>query len=172
MIPSVGANRAFGTVEERLLIMNSTSTLTRVPAHTEEDVNRRIRDEMEQRLAYYAAHGDEIADRLEELNREWDIERTLEANASTLAFAGVVLGSAVDRRWLALPALVTVFLLQHAVQGWCPPLPILRRMGFRTADEINEERFALKALRGDFDRLHRAGNKLAAIWRAVSIARV
>jgi hypothetical protein len=41
--------------------------------------------------------------------------------------------------------------LQHAVQGWCPPIPVLRRFGFRTADEINRERYALKALRGDFD---------------------
>jgi hypothetical protein len=44
-------------------------------------------------------------------------------------------------------------LLQHAVQGWCPPIPILRRLGFRTADEINRERYALKALRGDFDSI-------------------
>ena len=104
--------------------------------------------------------------RLAELDREWDIERILEANASTLAF-GVLLGSTVDRRWLALPALVTAFLFQHAVQGWCPPLPVLRRMGFRTADEINQERFALKALRGDFDLLSQASDRLAAVWRAV-----
>jgi hypothetical protein len=45
---------------------------------------------------------------------------------------------------------VTAFLFQHAVQGWCPPLPILRRLGFRTASEIDTERYALKALRGDF----------------------
>ena len=49
-----------------------------------------------------------------------------------------------------LPALVTAFLFQHAIQGWCPPLPILRRMGYRTMREIDIERTALKALRGDF----------------------
>ena len=151
--------------------MESTSTLNRVPAHTDEEINRRIRAETERRLAYYETHKDEISERLVDLNREWDIERTLEANASTLAFAGVVLGSTIDRRWLALPAVVTAFLFQHAVQGWCPPLHILRRMGFRTADEINQERFALKALRGDFDRLHEASNKLAAIWQAVRLPR-
>ncbi len=147
--------------------MISTSTKNRVPAHTDEDINRRIREETEQRLAYYENNRDEIPFRLAELDREWDIERTLEANASTLAFAGILLGSTVDRRWLALPALVTAFLFQHAVQGWCPPLPILRRIGFRTADEINQERFALKALHGDFDLIHQASDKLAAIWRAV-----
>jgi hypothetical protein len=50
------------------------------------------------------------------------------------------------------------FLLQHAVQGWCPPLPLLRRLGVRTADEINEERYALKALRGDFVDADKVGN--------------
>jgi len=42
---------------------------------------------------------------------------------------------------------VAAFLLQHAVQGWCPPLPVFRRLGVRTADEINDERVALKAVR-------------------------
>ena len=54
-----------------------------------------------------------------------------------------------DRRWLVLPGIVAAFLFQHAVQGWCPPLPLLRRLGFRTATEIGQERYALKALRGD-----------------------
>ena len=72
------------------------------------------------------------------------------ANAATLAFTGTVLGARVDRRFYAIPALITGFLFQHAIQGWCPPLPVLRRLGFRTATEISEERIALKILRGDF----------------------
>jgi hypothetical protein len=147
------------------------STTERVPRHTAQEVNRQIRQETEDRLAYFADHPEEIAARLNELDREWDIERTIEANASTLAFTGVALGAALDRRWLALPALVTAFLFQHAVQGWCPPVPILRRMGFRTADEINQERYALKALRGDFQPLETAKNKLAAVLTAVGIRR-
>lgn len=35
----------------------------------------------------------------------------------------------------------------------CPPILILRRVGFRTQPEISEERYALKALRGDFQGL-------------------
>lgn len=100
-----------------------------------------------------AGHPSRIAARLSELDREWDIERAIEANAASLALAGLVLGISHDRRWLALPAVVSSFLLQHAVQGWCPPVPVLRRLRFRTADEINEERMALKAMRGDFNRL-------------------
>src|SRR5690348_10746194 len=37
-----------------------------------------------------------------------------------------------------------------ALQGWCPPVPFFRSRGVRTAYEINQERYALKALRGDF----------------------
>jgi hypothetical protein len=74
----------------------------------------------------------------------------LEANASALAFTGAVLDASVDRRWLAVPVLVGAFLFQHALQGWCPLVPILRRLGFRTAREIDVERVTLKTLRGDF----------------------
>ena len=74
----------------------------------------------------------------------------LEANAAAVAFTGVALAATVDKRWLVLPALVAGFLFQHALQGWCPPLPVLRAKGYRTSREIEN---ALKALRGDFDGL-------------------
>jgi len=79
-----------------------------------------------------------------------DIERAIEANAAVIGFAGIALATTNSRRWLALPALVTTFLFQHAIQGWCPPVPVLRKLGFRTLYEIEEERRALMALRGDF----------------------
>ena len=64
-------------------------------------------------------------------------------------------------------ALVTLFLFQHAIQGWCPPVPILRRLGFRTSYEIEEERVALKVLRGDFNEVTHAENAAQAALRAV-----
>ena len=36
------------------------------------------------------------------------------------------------------------------MQGWYPLLPLFRRMGIRTRQEIDREKFALKTLRGDF----------------------
>src|SRR5215204_2867751 len=133
------------------------NTRERVPAHTDEEVNRRIERGIERRVRYYAQHPDEIGGRLEELEEEWDIERAIEANASAIAFMGVALGVTTgNRRWFALPALVTGFLFQHAIQGWCPPIPILRRLGFRTAHEIEKERNALKAVRGDFESVSRS----------------
>jgi hypothetical protein len=52
-----------------------------------------------------------------------------------------------------LSGAVLGFLLQHATQGWCPPVSVLRRRGVRTRREIEAERYALKALRGDFSGL-------------------
>jgi len=126
------------------------SAVDRVHGHTSQAANRRIETQIADRVRWHARHPEGIDRRLHELDQEWDIERVLQANASTLIFAGIMLGAAVDKRWLALPAFVAAFLFQHAIQGWCPPLPILRQMGFRTAREIDTERYALKALRGDF----------------------
>ena len=126
------------------------STRNRVPSQTSDEINFRIQCETERRGRHFEQHREGIPRRLRGLDEEWDIERAIEANASTLALVGVALGATSDRRWLVLPALVAGFLLQHSVQGWCPPVPVLRRLGFRTADEIGEERQALKALRGDY----------------------
>lgn len=131
--------------------MGMPSTRDRVPAHTDEKVNARIFRETEERVRGLAMRPKDIPTRLTALDSEWDIERAIEANASTLAFIGVALGYFVDPLWLVLPALVTGFLFQHAIQGWCPPVPVLRRLGFRTIYEIERERQALKAIRGDYN---------------------
>jgi hypothetical protein len=128
-----------------------TTTINRVPLNTTQAVNSRIEAATGARLRYCAGSPLRIERRLRELDREWDIERVLETNASVVSLLGLVLGTAVNRRWLFVPAAVTAFLFQHAVQGWCPPLPILRRIGVRTSREIEIERVALKILRGDFD---------------------
>jgi hypothetical protein len=120
----------------------------RVRAHTAADVQHRIDDETRDRVDELVHQGPAaIGRRLAELDDESDIERYLEINASALAFAGVALGALVDRRWLLLPAVVTGFLFQHGVQGWCPPVPIFRRLGVRTRQEIEAERCALQAER-------------------------
>ena len=126
------------------------ATTKRVFQNTADAVNQSLKAKAEDRVTFYAENPDLIPARLRALDTEWDIERVLEANAATLAFTGTVLGARVDRRFYAIPALITGFLFQHAIQGWCPPLPVLRRLGFRTATEISEERIALKILRGDF----------------------
>ena len=128
------------------------STVGRVPVHTEEATNEWIRQRTEESIERHRTAGPAaIERRLQELDAEWDIERTLEANAATACLLGLTLGATVDRRWFFFPAVVAGFLLQHALQGWCPPLPVFRRLGIRTSYEIDYERYALKALRGDFE---------------------
>jgi hypothetical protein len=126
-------------------------TATRVEQNTPDDIDREIEFDTRRQIADAVAAGPAATDRrLAELDREWDIERTLEASAATLALAGVVLGFARSRRWFLLPGVVAGFLLQHAVQGGCPPVSVFRRLGIRTAREIELERQSLKAVRGDF----------------------
>jgi hypothetical protein len=124
----------------------------RVRAKSSPGLNERIDDRTIEYLCHYVEQPvDALSRRIHELDQEWDIERWLEANAAGLALGGVILGAARDRRWLLLPGLVLPFLLLHAVHGWCPPVPVLRRFGVRTRREIDSEKFALKVLRGDFE---------------------
>jgi hypothetical protein len=148
------------------------TTVDRVPAHAPDRYNEKIRQQIRENVEIHAALGPRaIGMRLQEVDREWDIERLLEANAATIALVGLGLGAFLDRRFLLLPAAVATFLLQHAIQGWCPPVPLFRALGVRTASEIDEERSALKALRGDFDdvparRFHQANGVEGALQAA------
>jgi hypothetical protein len=126
---------------------------SRVSSHTDRSINERIHLQTHRNLAYYEGRPAEIEQRLQELDREWDVERTLETGSSTLTLTGLLLGVARSRKWLLLSLAVQGFFMQHALQGWCPPLPVLRRLGFRTQYEIEQERYALKALRGDFGHI-------------------
>lgn len=121
------------------------ATQSRVEHHTRARFNERIEREAIHDIER-AIEEQRIDERLAELDREWDTERTLQTNFSIVAL--VTLGLARrDRRWLELTALASVFMLQHALQGWCPPLALFRRMGIRTSGEIERERAALLALR-------------------------
>jgi hypothetical protein len=143
--------------------------MDRVRAHTAPHVNRRIDEAAEARIRQFeGATEAEISRRIEQLDREWDTERVLETNASALAFMGLVTAMRSNRKWLLVPSVVLPFLFLHAVQGWCPPLPILRRLGIRTRKEIDAEKFALKALRGDFKDIGQGSSGATALHAARS----
>jgi hypothetical protein len=88
--------------------------------------------------------------RLEELEREWDIERAIETEAPLVILAGVALAALAGRRFLAVPAFAAGMLLVHTLHGWYPLLPVFRALGLRSAREIGAEMYALKRSRGDF----------------------
>jgi hypothetical protein len=119
----------------------------RVRCYTARAINRAIDIETDRSITRHAALSDQrIRERIGQLDQEWDIERVLEVNAGALGLAGVLLAHHVDRKWLILPGVVMFFLMQHATQGWCPPLPALRRLGVRTRSEIDREKYTLMSL--------------------------
>lgn len=119
----------------------------RVRNHTADSINAEIDQNTVENIKYFSTQDkNTIRKRVEELDAEWDIERVLETNAAIIAFTGVILTATVNKKWLFLPGIVTAFLTQHAVQGWCPPLPLFRKLGYRTQKEIEDERNALLEL--------------------------
>ena len=132
---------------------DSNQIADRVREQSPTTLNKNIDRETDGRLLRYAATSkEEITRRIEELEREWDMERLLETNASALTVGAMAAFAATrSRKWLFVPGVVMSFFFQHAVQGWCPPVPVFRRAGVRTRQEIERERYALKVMRGDFD---------------------
>jgi hypothetical protein len=139
-------------------------TQRRVHENTAAAVNEQNRQQTDRNVERFAAQDREaISRRIDELEREWDIERTLEANAAAVSLVSLTLGFFVSRCWYLLPTFVAAFLLQHALQGWCPPVSIFRRLGVRTESEIFEELTALRILRGDFTPTNKPGEALSQV---------
>jgi hypothetical protein len=125
----------------------------------------RVEKSIQHNLNAYYQDKTDIERRLQELDEEWDIERTLQLAASSLSITGLLLGTTNNKKWLSLPVVASSFLMSHALFGWCPPLLVLRALGFRNRAEIDKEKFALKALRGDFEAVLPVPN---SVWGAVN----
>lgn len=126
----------------------------RVREHTAAHVKQRLDADEARRVQELAqAPPDELRRRAAELDREWDVDRALMANFAIVGGIAFALGVRRMRRsrgafngWLGLLSIQLPFLLTHAIVGWCPPLPVFRRLGFRTAKEIARERDAVLRL--------------------------
>jgi hypothetical protein len=122
----------------------------RIRRATAPELNQQIDRQTDANILHYAnALPDVIEERIEELDREWDIERTLEVNGVGAALAGLVLGTTVNKKWLIVPGVILPLLLNFSLRGWAPPVPVLRHLGMRTRSEIDRERTALLASKGD-----------------------
>ncbi len=141
----------------------------RVEQNSPGGTNEAIRKLTVARLRDVIDRMESIEHRLDELDEEWDIERTLEANAATVSLISLILG-AKWHKFRFLAAAVSGFLLQHALQGWCPPIEVFRRMGVRTKTEIDREKYALKALRGDFAEVPTKGKRETRVLAALEAA--
>jgi hypothetical protein len=139
----------------------------RVRKNTPSKTNKKIDDQILSNIEKYSKAPHLIPDRIKELDKEWDIERVLELNMATLAIIGISLATFVNIYWLILPAIVLLFFIQHAVQGWCPPIPVFRYFNVRTRPEIDREKYALKAIRGDFSNLELNNSSAYTVFEAV-----
>jgi hypothetical protein len=126
-------------------------SMHRVEDNTSPEINETIHRGTEININFYGQNRHLIPQRLRELDKEWDVERTLATLSTGFTLTGLAMSLLGKRKWLILPAAVQAFYMQHALQGWCPPLAILRKLGFRTVQEIDEERIALNELLGSQD---------------------
>lgn len=127
--------------------MHIPPTNTRVSLNTGEKVKRKIAQKTESNVdRYIGLSRNDIAKRIDELNHEWDTERTLETNFGLVMLLSSLLGYTVNKKWFALGGIASLFMLQHAIQGWCPPLTIARHLGVRTVEEIEREKESLQKI--------------------------
>ncbi len=127
------------------------ATTQRVAAYTSPEINHMIRSStLENLMCMEDAEEVELNRRIQKLNSEWDIERFEEAKAAVCVMGCSLFGIAKNKYWSFLTLIAGTFLLQHALLGWCPSAPLMRKLGIRTAEEISQEKMVLKMLRKDF----------------------
>jgi hypothetical protein len=117
--------------------------------------SRRCLDDatLEKRLACLADAGPQaITDRLNQIENEWSAGRMTKATLGVLIIVGLGLGL-LNSWWLVVPALGGLLLLQYLFTRTSGLGVLFQQVGFRSGAEIDQERFALKALRGDFRHL-------------------
>jgi hypothetical protein len=102
-----------------------------------------------------------ISHYLQKLEREWDLNRVVTVAASAVSVLGLVLAAKDGPRWKLVSGVAAGLLLQHGLLGFGPVAEVVRALGVRTRREIDLEKFALKALRGDFERIPHDGGPLA-----------
>lgn len=126
----------------------------RVREHSSAPATQAIDQATEARIERLKRSGSaiEAGRRLADLDREWDIDRALMMIFSGVGGLTFSLGLSRVRSfrkangWLYLFGAQLAFLGLHAAYGWCPPIAVLRRLGFRTQKEIQAEREIVEAI--------------------------
>ncbi|MDS0528067.1 DUF2892 domain-containing protein [Clostridium sp. SHJSY1] len=122
-------------------------TRKRMKINTNKCVNSKIKRKTLENIEDYTNEpDDEIRCRIAKLNKEWDVEKLLQANAGAILIFSYILGTKVDKKWFSITGIVGGFLLQHAFQGWCPASSLLRQLGIRNCSEIDFEKEVLNNL--------------------------
>jgi hypothetical protein len=114
----------------------------RIRDHTSDRTNRSIDHETMGAIDDAMLTPGGVEERLAELDREWDVDRALMLNFGIVGALSAWKGRR-SRAWGAFFWIQMGFLIHHALRGWCPPMPLFRRLGFRSRNEIAAERVAL-----------------------------
>ncbi|HAR42466.1 MAG TPA: hypothetical protein DCS07_07515 [Bdellovibrionales bacterium] len=119
----------------------------RVRQHTPPKVNERLdRTTLGNVFHYSGLSPEHMRLRLDELDREWDLDRVNIPSFSLIGSATFLLGKTRDPRWHYVFGAQLGFLLLHSFVGWCPPVSLFRRLGVRTRFEIEAEKHLLENL--------------------------
>jgi hypothetical protein len=121
----------------------------RIREHSSDTANQRIDRETRGAIEEALRSSEARRARLRELDQEWDIDRALMLNFGVVgAYTAFQAMRQIRSGRLGVSSLLfwvqLGFLVNHAVRGWCPPMPLFRRLGFRSAKEIAAERAALQ----------------------------
>ena len=102
------------------------NTTKKVQYHTNNIINDKIRNNTLNCINTIKDAGSiALSCKIDKLNDEWDTERVLETSAASFVLAGSVMGYKKTKcSCFLFTGMVGAFLLQHALHGWCPPLPI------------------------------------------------
>ena len=95
-----------------------------------------------------------IGERLAELESEWTAGRATKASAGVVIVAGLALTLlTMNLYWLILPIVGGAVLMQYLIGRQSLIGELFRAFGLRSGGEIDQEKMALRVLRGDFASL-------------------
>ena len=105
----------------------------------------------------YGSLGKEgLTERIRSLEEEWDMEKFVTVSMAGMGLFGLVMGFFGSRVWRVLTWISLPMLFLYGQEKWRPSEGMLKSLGLRSRREIDEEKYALKALRGDFQQVDSA----------------
>ncbi|HEY1954615.1 MAG TPA: hypothetical protein VGH28_03370 [Polyangiaceae bacterium] len=117
----------------------------RVRKRGSKKIAARLDAELERRLERAADDPLWARKRLHHLDREWDIDRAILVPFAFMGAAALILARRGKRLYRVPLGAQIGAMVAYATIGWCPPAAILRRLGFRTRQEIEAERLGMIA---------------------------
>jgi len=108
-------------------------------------------DSVKDSVRFYGSLGSQsLSDRLKALEDEPELEAVATLGLAGAGVLALIFGLLGSRLWRLFAWLVLPIIFAHARGRLEAPGRFLKTLGLRSRKEIEEEKYALKALRGDF----------------------